>query len=140
MSVATNTLATFSVYVKYASTLTKAQVGFNPLSPTTLDLASGTVFALGAAKFAGIRPVGNGWWRVAIACTNVGGMTGMLVAGCDNTGAAVYTGLGVVEMYYWGAQVDLGDKANVYLGGQATPVNTSEYFSKSIATCLGNRF
>jgi hypothetical protein len=104
----------------------------------TADLQAGTLTANGAVTSSAITGVGNGWYRVSV--TWVQGPTlsasGNIVIALSNVATAVattdnlgnsYDGTGALNIYVWGAQVELASSVGRYVATTTAAVYESRY-------------
>ena len=79
------------------------------------NLNTGTIGTINAGVTATITDVGNGWYRCSVTRTMAAvsnNFVGILPAISD--GVSTYIGNGLVGVYCWGAQLELGSTATTY--------------------------
>lgn len=93
---------------------------------TWINLTTG---ALGTGDVGGIYTVtnaGNGWWRVTSTHTIVGTFAYLaLTMGTADT-VSSYLGDGASGVYFWGAQIELGDFATSYIATTSASVTRNK--------------
>lgn len=138
-TLAANTTATMSAYVKLASGTRYLYVQYNNGDGiyATYNLSTGTVVgtsSTGTGSVAGssITSVGNGWYRITlsgIASTTVANPFVQFYISNSAThppsSAPSYTGDGYSGIYIWGAQLEAGAFATSYIPTVASQVTRS---------------
>ena len=123
---ASTTNAKVSVYCK-AAELTRIAVG-SLYGRAIVDLTTGlqvgedlTSPGNQSASLISATPVGNGWWRIAVAITNISLALGVFatIRLVSNTASGTlinqsYTGDGTSGVLIWGAQLETGSTATAY--------------------------
>jgi hypothetical protein len=104
----------------------------------TADLQAGTLTANGAVTSSAITGVGNGWYRVSVTWVQGPTLsaTGNIVIALSNVATAVattdnlgnsYDGTGALNIYVWGAQVELASSAGKYVATTTAAVYSNFY-------------
>ncbi|MGE5509929.1 MAG: phage head spike fiber domain-containing protein [Bacteroidota bacterium] len=126
LTIAANTLYTFSVFIK-AGERTKGRLSWSNSGLTNqvlcdFDLTAGTITntqAVGSASSAAssIKALADGWYRISLSgiidASTTAGFP--VIALRDGSGATSYTGDNASGFYIWGAQVELGGVATSYI-------------------------
>ena len=117
------TQKTFSAFVK-SNGLNQVRLRMvdNSTSVSTsivVNLTDGSIFTapVSSASWTGVNgsvtPVSNGWYRITVTGTGVGG--GTVTAGILPYDSVLTTGDGVKGLYIWGAQLETGPVATSYI-------------------------
>ena len=133
------TQKTFSAFVK-SNGLNRVRLRMvdNSTSASTsivVNLTDGSIFTapVSNASWTGVNgsvtPVSNGWYRITVTGTGVGG--GTVTAGILPYDSVLTTGDGVKGLYIWGAQLETGPVATSYIPTTTTQVTRAADTSTS---------
>lgn len=119
----TNTIITFSIYLKSAGRHKGRICEVNNLFCAMFDLSLGTITP--SSGTASITPIGSdGWYRLSVTSQSPVIINYLPFFGmADSGGSLGYIGDGVSGVYAWGSQVNPGSSANEYVstGVLSTP-------------------
>ncbi|MDE3244447.1 MAG: hypothetical protein KGN80_00055 [Acidobacteriota bacterium] len=122
----TSGVYTFSVYLK-ANGRTFVKLAQTGADGAIFNLASGIVQSVSTGYTASITDVGNGWYRCVLTTNSAVTLcTCDVFPGLDAT-TFVYPGDVTKGIFYWGAQLELGDTATLYIPTTAAPVTVTDY-------------
>jgi hypothetical protein len=115
----TNQTYTYSVYLKSAG-FNNAMIWFDTQYLSSPYNGAGNLIDLktGNGNGATVIPVGNGWYRCIITATTTSlfpGFTNFQISLGDVNGNGTAAGDGVSGIYVWGAQLELGSTATMYV-------------------------
>jgi hypothetical protein len=116
---------TFSMYAK-AGTVSWLQF-YAPDNWVNFNLSTGVIGQKSAGATATITPVGNGWYRCSITYTSgeASPSAYALLKDGDVAGVMSWLATGTGTMYFWGAQLELGEVATAYIPTFNNPVSVA---------------
>lgn len=119
-SFVSGTTYTISIYLKAAG-YTQCRVRFQSAAfggaaqSVDVDLTDGTAVAVSGTPIATITNVGNGWYRVTSTATASTTISAAISVFPKIGGSTTAAGDGTSGIYIWGAQLETGSAATVYI-------------------------